>query len=684
MWEGGFIKEGKRRLVDESIWFSTPGCLQYRARVDLIMTKQAQAGDSEDQRGRSSTFASSTAPTFVVGMDDRQTKADFQYDLEKGDLALPVPAHVHQEKMRDGDGDDKDKKQYLKADQEPPSETPVTTPYTSFTLWEKRLIVLAASMSAFFSPLTAQIYFPALNVVAEDFGVTTSQINLTVTTYMILQGITPMFIGGFADTGGRRPAYVICFVVYIAANIGVALSYNYPSLLVLRCLQSAGSASTVALCQAVLADTVTSAERGRYIGITVLPIVLAPSLGPVLGGIMTQYLGWRSIFWFLTILASVTLILMLLFFPETCRKIVGDGSVRPHPAYRTVWQMIKDRHRRRKATKYNNLDEMRRIEETTSSGSLSKLKIDFGNPFDSVTMIFEPVLGLLLLDSSLVFAGFYAIATSMSGQLKDLYGLSEIDIGLMYMPMAGGSIVAAFVVGPSLNWNYRRHAKRLGMTLGRGRQEDLSHFPIERARLEVGLPLLALATGVLFAWGWALQYRCSIAVPAVLLFLMGVGMIGFTNSCSVLIVDMYPGKAGAATAANNLTRCLIGAAATAVISPMIDGIGAGWAFTAFGCLYVLGLPMLLLIMKNGIKWRRRLREKQARKMARAEEKRLNKLGREESSREGNRAGLASAEDGQAILGNVDELKAADQAKKEEDLLKNDGLWNERHEIREKS
>ncbi|KAJ4417555.1 hypothetical protein N0V82_006114 [Gnomoniopsis sp. IMI 355080] len=518
-------------------------------------------------------------------------------------------------------------------DQEPPSEQPVTSPspdgdpaqavqapYSSYSLFEKRMIVLAASLSAFFSPLTAQIYFPALNVVAQAFDVSTTKINLTVTTYMIFQGITPMFIGGLADTAGRRPAYVICFVVYIAANIGVAVCQNYAELLVLRCIQSAGSSSTVALCQAVVADIVTSAERGQYIGITVLPIVLAPSLGPVLGGILAQYLGWRSIFWFLTIIAAITLIAMLLFFPETCRKLVGDGSIRPHPAYRTVWQMTKDTHNKRKAKKTGDADLLHRVTTASSGKSRPKFKMNFGNPFDSVMLLFEPVLGLLLFYSGIVFAGFYAIATSMSEQMKDLYNLTEIELGLMYLPMAAGSVAAAFVVGPGINWNYRRHAKRLGMTISKGRQDDLSDFPIERARIEVGLPLLLLATLVLFAWGWALQYRASIAVPAVLLFLMGLGMIGFNNTSSVLIVDMYPGRAGAATAANNLTRCLIGSAATAAITPMINSMGIGWSFTLYGFLYLLGAPMLLLIMKNGIKWRRRLKEKEERKKARREEK----------------------------------------------------------------
>lgn len=585
-------------------------------------------GDTLDPDRMSNTSSSRTA-----SLDDstgEPTSADRDSPVNMPDKR-PTASADHPRELRDIIVDP----QTSHSDQEPPSEQPVTSPspngdpsqaveapYSSFSLFEKRMIVLAAALSAFFSPLTAQIYFPALNVVAQAFDVSTTKINLTVTTYMIFQGITPMFIGGFADTAGRRPAYVICFVVYIAANIGVALCQNYPELLVLRCIQSAGSASTVALCQAVVADTITSAERGQYIGITVLPIVLAPSLGPVLGGILAQYLGWRSIFWFLTILAVITLVPMLLFFPETCRKLVGDGSLRPHPVYRTVWQMIKDTRDKRNAKRSGDTDLLHRVTTATSKNPRPKLQINFGNPFDSVKLLFEPVLGLLLFYSGIVFAGFYAIATSMSEQMKELYNLTEIELGLMYLPMAAGSVAAAFIIGPGINWNYRRHAKRLGVTITKGRQDDLSNFPIEKARIEVGLPLLLLATLVIFAWGWALQYKASLAVPAVLLFLMGLGMIGFNNTSSVLIVDMYPGRAGAATAANNLTRCLIGAGATAAVTPMINAMGSGWAFTVFGFLYLLGAPMLLLIMRNGIKWRRMMKEKEERKKIRVEGQRL--------------------------------------------------------------
>ena len=92
----------------------------------------------------------------------------------------------------------------------------------------------------------------------------------------IFQGLSPTIIGGISDRYGRRPAYLICFTLFIAANIGLALQTNYAALLVLRCLQSCGSSGTVALSNGTVSDLATRAERGRYIGLA----ALGSSLGP--------------------------------------------------------------------------------------------------------------------------------------------------------------------------------------------------------------------------------------------------------------------------------------------------------------------------------------------------------------------------------------------------------------------
>ncbi|KAK8090612.1 hypothetical protein PG994_000117 [Apiospora phragmitis] len=498
---------------------------------------------------------------------------------------------------------------------EPPSERPVPKDdqpiYSVFTTWQKRAIVLSAAAGAFFSPLTAQIYFPALGLLAKDLNVSLTQINLTVTTYMIFQGLTPMFIGSFADATGRRPAYFICIVIYIGANIGCALAPNYAALLVLRMLQSAGSSTTVALCQAVVSDIVTSA-RGA-------------TLGPVIGGLISQFLGWRWIFWFLTILAGAFVVLYVLFMPETCRNIVGDGSLRPHKAYRPLWQLGKEalqnrrRNRRVKQDPSDNNNDLALHQTVSRASTKHTLRVRKLNPFKSLAILADKEMFLLLMYSSILFAGFYAVATALPSQLAADYGFDDLKVGLMFLPLGGGSIFAAVVLGRLINWNYERHCRQLGVPFERSKQPDLAGFPIERARLEIGLPLLALASAVLMGWGWAMQFTTHLAVPCVLLFLLGIGIIGFSNTSNVLLVDVNPGHAGAATAANNLTRCLVGAAATAAINPMIDGIGDGWAFFILGALSFAGAPMLLLIMKHGVRWRKEKQKKEQRKKEKKEE-----------------------------------------------------------------
>ncbi|KAF4450262.1 putative dityrosine transporter [Fusarium austroafricanum] len=450
------------------------------------------------------------------------------------------------------------------------------SPYSSFSLWEKRCIVLAAASTALFSPMTAQIYFPALPAIAKDLGVSISQINLTVTTYMIFQGITPMFVGSMADSGGRRPAYLVCFTIYIAANIGLALAPSYGALLGLRCLQSAGSASTVALCFAVVADVVTSAERGQYIGLTAVPTVLGPSLGPIIGGLLAEYLGWRWIFWFLVILSGVTIVLIALFYPETCREIVGDGSIKAPLMYRSVWQILKTRQRRSESDKDGLSRQVSRV------STAKKFKFKVPNVLESLLMLLEKETGSLLGFSSICFAGFYCIATAMPTLFKNIYGFNEVEIGLMFLPIAAGSVIAAFIVGTFTNRNYKRHCDKLGIPYERSKQQDLSGFPIERARLEIGFPLLMVAAVMLIGWGWAVQAKTSVAVPCVLSGFLGIGIVGFNNTVNSLLIDIHPGKAGTASAANNLTRCVVGAGASAAIVPLIDAIGTGWAFTLVG------------------------------------------------------------------------------------------------------
>ena len=232
--------------------------------------------------------------------------------------------------------------------------------YSSFTRWERALIVFLAALAGIISPISSQIYFPALNQIAADLHVSLAQVNLTLTTFLVFQAISPTIVSDFADMAGRRPAYLVSYVIYVLANLGLALQNSYPALLVLRAFQSMGSSGTIALAYAMVADVSTSAQRGKYLGITSSGILLGPSLGPVIGGLLSQYLGWHSIFWAMLIFSGATLVMLIFVLPETGRNIVGNGSV-PPPKWNT--SLISRRQQQRKLKGLSEEQRARLVEE---------------------------------------------------------------------------------------------------------------------------------------------------------------------------------------------------------------------------------------------------------------------------------------------------------------------------------
>ena len=152
------------------------------------------------------------------------------------------------------------------AEPELAEQVPSIPIYSVFSKAQKRSIISMVAIAGFFSPLSANIYFPALNPLGQDLHVSSSLINLSLTSYMIFQGLAPTVFGDLADMVGRRPVYLIGFIVYIGANVGLALQTDFVALVLLRCLQSTGSSGTVALGNGVVADIASSGERGTYMG----------------------------------------------------------------------------------------------------------------------------------------------------------------------------------------------------------------------------------------------------------------------------------------------------------------------------------------------------------------------------------------------------------------------------------
>lgn len=471
---------------------------------------------------------------------------------------------------------------------ESPTNEATATDDEPWSIWSsrgKRAILLGASFAAMLSPLASNIYFPALEPIAHDLGVSASLVNMSISTFILLQGIAPIFTAQLADTAGRRPVYLVCIVVFLAANVGLGVQNSYTALLVLRCVQSAGSSGVQALSNAVAADIATPAERGSYVSFAAAAPILATTLGPIVGGLLAQFAGWHSVFWFLAAVAGVLLLPMAAFFPETCRNVVGNGSIPP-----PKWSRCYTNSRRELRGRGGPQTEPPRI------------KVGFPNPLRPVMLLFDRECCWPLLYSAIVASPFYSTLALIPSTFTRIYGYDELQISLCYLPFGVGALAGALAVGRVMDSNFQRHAARLGIAVDKTRRMDLGRhgsFPTARARLEVAVPTVVLSTGFSVAFGWMLQRRVHVAGPLVVLFLVGFCAVASLNCIAALLLDLSPTRAGTVTASNNLLRCLLGTAVTSATVPLVQAVGVGWTLTVFGGLNALFMPLLWHIMRQG-------------------------------------------------------------------------------------
>jgi len=366
----------------------------------------------------------------VIPSNSRSHRSDIGENQVQGD---EVKAHRESSRSSDatpevGEAELEERVQDLEALSAVSTRRPA---HSVFSIRKKRYIVFMTAWAGLFSPLSANIYFPALNTLSQELKVSNGLINLTLTSYMIFQGLSPTIFGDLADMTGRRPAYFIGFVIYIGANIGLALQNSYAALFLLRCLQSTGSSGTIALGNGVIADIASSSERGTYLGFAMAGPMIGPAVGPVLGGILSEFLGWRAIFWFLVIMSGVYLVPFLITFPETGRNVVGNGSVPPQGWNMSLLNYFETRKIERSDALSRTVS--RQDKRFAQADLASKRKLRWPNPLRTVHIILEKDVGMLLFYNSLVYTAFYDAAASLPSLFAEIYGFNDLQIGLSFM-----------------------------------------------------------------------------------------------------------------------------------------------------------------------------------------------------------------------------------------------------------
>jgi len=178
-------------------------------------------------------------------------------------------------------------------------------------------ILLAAAVAL--GPMATDMYLPALPQIASDFEASTSQVQLTLSIYIIGFAVAQLICGPLADRYGRKPVMIGGLALFALASIGCAMATNIEMLHLSRFLQALGGSAGPVLGRAIVRDVYAPKDAARILAILAGIMALAPAIAPTFGGMMVTSLGWHWIFIVMAIYALITTGVIAIGLPEPLR-----------------------------------------------------------------------------------------------------------------------------------------------------------------------------------------------------------------------------------------------------------------------------------------------------------------------------------------------------------------------------
>ena len=161
----------------------------------------------------------------------------------------------------------------------------------------RRLILFLIIVTSFINPFLGAAINIALPAIAKEFSMGAVGMSWVAMAFLLSSAIFLVPFGKLADIKGRKLVFLAGNLIITVTSLLCALSHSGSMLIASRVLQGIGSAMVFGTGMAIITSVYPPGKRGKAIGIAVTSVYIGLSLAPVLGGILTQYLGWRSIFY---------------------------------------------------------------------------------------------------------------------------------------------------------------------------------------------------------------------------------------------------------------------------------------------------------------------------------------------------------------------------------------------------
>src|SRR5580698_4634856 len=275
-------------------------------------------------------------------------------------------------------------------------------------------LTLLLSLLTALGPLSMDMYLPSLPAIGEALGAPISQVQLTISSYLIGFAVGQMIYGPISDRYGRRPVILIALMVNCIAAVICALTQSIGALTAARFVQALGGAGCIVLARAAVRDLYSGVRAGRELSLMGSITAFAPIVAPAIGGVLQTAFGWRATFYVLVVFALFAGSAAALLLPETLRQ------------------------------------------RASGPFSLSAM----GGLYRSVLAHrgFLANLGILVT----TFVGLFAWIAGAPFVMQGLYGLTPVVFGMTYAAGAAGYMVGAYTAS--------RFVMRLGLdrTIGIG------------------------------------------------------------------------------------------------------------------------------------------------------------------------------------------------------------------------
>ncbi|MBP2045436.1 MFS transporter [Methanobacterium aggregans] len=180
--------------------------------------------------------------------------------------------------------------------------------------------LIIATLANFLTPFMSSAINIALPAIGAEFGSSAILLSWVPTSFLLAAAMFSVPFGRIADIYGMKKIFSYGIIIFTVASLLSALAPSTIALIVFRIIQGVGAAMIFVTGLAIITSVYPPFKRGKAIGINIATVYIGLSLGPVLGGIMTQYLGWRSLFY-------LAVPLGILIFALTLWKLEGEWAV---------------------------------------------------------------------------------------------------------------------------------------------------------------------------------------------------------------------------------------------------------------------------------------------------------------------------------------------------------------------